>query len=262
MLAGVASSSTLTVEFRPRLWEAFWASLILLVGIGQLVLGAAFAFTTPGKQLDCDRTKCTLVAHTLFGGSQEFTLDVPELRDSTIAQAPHHMVAWTVQSHGQRFELGNPTDDKTLAQTYDHLARDFQSFLSDPSKPSYSVAFASVAKQPLWLFAVLGVLFIAWGIKWRRGWKVRLVFDRAAGTLTIHQRPWKLTRTIPLAQIKSVEVSDQIAHTLYGNLRWERVELRGGDGKPAWRYRTMFTRKTYQHVQEQVQLMRGFLAGR
>ncbi len=246
---------TLTVEFRPRLWEAFWATLVLLVGLSQLVLGAAFTFTKPTAELTCDRASCHLVAHTLFGGTQDFTLETAALQHSRVNQG-----AWVVDKQGQRFELGSPTSDAELSRRYVQLAAELQAFLDDPGKPTFTASFPAGTPPMTALFFVIGALAIAWGLKWRRGWKASLVFDRAAGTLVIHQRPWGRTRTIPLSDISRVSASDRVAHTLYGNLRWEDIAVHGAGGRPLWRYRTMFTRKTYRHVQESLASMQSFLS--
>lgn len=226
--------------------EAFWATLVLFVGLAQLALGAAFTFSKPSTDVTCDRIACHVVEHTLVGSTLEFTHDLATLSHSRIDHR-----AWVVDKQGQRFELASPSTDTALA------AR-FQSFLDDKSQPTFAASLPG-PRPPAPLFFVIGAVAILWGIKWRRGWKAQLVFDRGAGTLVIHQRPWAATRTIRLADIARVTASDRVAHTMYGNLRWEDIAVVGADGRPLWRYRTMFTRKTFQHVQESLSAMTAFL---
>jgi hypothetical protein len=105
-------------------------------------------------------------------------------------------------------------------------------------------------------------LFAAWGFTWRRGWRAELTFDRPARTLTIVQHPWMRARTITIDAIAGVEASHGIVSSTYGAFRWEQVVLRGTHRKRLWRYRTMFTPKTYRRVQEAVESMRQFLESR
>ncbi len=249
----------LVVRFRPGAWEAFWATLVLVVGLTLLGTGTPGFFVDATQAIACDRAHCRVTWHTVFGTGSDM-LQVADLHGSRIDTTDGRR-EWIVDEHGKPYTLGPPTKDSERVAAYQRLAPQLEAFLDDPGRTTFTGSFTRDVPSPV-LFAILGLLLTAWGIKWRRGWRAVLTFDRPARTLTIAQRPWMRRRTIPVETIGGIQASDRVAHSTYGNFRWEEIVLADKDGKALWRYRTMFTRKAAQRVRDSVQAIRDFLASR
>ncbi len=258
----MAPDEKLVVTFAPRFGEMFWATLVLIVGLGELAIGAAMVLYKPVTTIECDRKACHVSAPSLLAGRSDYTLDVSHLSESHVQPAGGGEQAWVVMSNGNPVFLGNPTSDDALIAQYEHLAKDLQAFLADPSLGGFKASFAGLGGPSPWLFAILGVVIVAWGVKWRRGWRVQITFDRAAGRVTFVRRPWAGTKTVALADVGGVDSSQRVLQSLYGPFRWELITMRDRSGHELWRFRTMFTRKTHEHVRHELAAMRDFLAAR
>lgn len=252
----------LVVAFGPRWLERVIASLILIVGLGEIAAGVALATYHPVSTIDCDRTTCHAKFASLLAGTSDVTLDVAGLVDSRIEKIKGGERHWVVDSKGKTIELSPPTGDDAQLADFTKMAKDFQAFLSDASRPKFSASYATLGGPPLWLFAIMGALLLLWSGRWIRGWHAELAFDRAAGTLVIRQRPFARTRTIQLADIANVEASDRVAVLGYGVMRYARIWITGKDRKTLWSHRTLFDGKTYKTVQANFTAMREFLSAR
>ncbi|MGE5183376.1 MAG: hypothetical protein ACM31C_15000 [Acidobacteriota bacterium] len=255
------TEARLVVQFAPRLWEAFWATLVLVVGLWLAAMGVVPLFWQPTTNVACDRKTCTIGGRSVIGIASEYTLDVPDLANSRVERKGGE-TTWVVTNKGQRLQMSNPTDQDGLVAQYARVAKDFDAFLHDPAQKTFSESWTGGGGPSIWLFLILGAAITAWGVKWRRGWRSKLVFDKAAGTLEIRQRPWKATRKVSLADVGSIDVRDTVFHSVYGNFRWETVTLSAREGKPVWKTRVMFTRKTYQQIQDKVRQIRELLISR
>jgi hypothetical protein len=250
----------LEVAFHPRILDRCLATVILLVGLTLLLATGGQMFWRPTHTLDCDRTTCHATYPSLFGDGAT-TIDLADLRDSRVTTIGDQ-TEWTAKSHGKTIDVGLRTSDDDVIATYQRLAPQLQAFLDDPTKPTFSARYPWRSGLHPWLFLVLGVLVTWWGGRWIRGWHAELVFDKAAGTVTIRQRPFGGRRTIPLADIARIEGSDRVVQSLYGAMRYARLRMIGKNGKVLWHYRTMFDAKSHKAVTERFHAMQNLLLSR
>jgi hypothetical protein len=252
-----SADGTLIASFRPRIIERVLAVTILFVGLGELALGVATTLWHPVTTIECDRTTCHGSFPSLFAGTSDVTLQVADLRDSRVASARNGEQRWQVTSKGVDISLGDPTSKDELIEIYRRSAADLQAFLADPNRKTFSATYAGLAGPTGILFAILGLVFAAWGLSWIRGWHAEFFRDDRAGALVIRQRPLARRRAIPLGDIASVDASERTVQLAYGFMRYARITLRGRNGKALFSYRTLYDGHSYKAVNEKLVALRA-----
>jgi hypothetical protein len=259
------TTPTLTVPFRPRAFDKVWAFVLLFAGLDLAGLGGWTLLHPPVFTLSCDRAAgtCTQVSPGLMGGGSPSVFGLDGVHGSRVVELEHHATSWTVTTARGERSLGNRTTDAERVDAYRRLAADFQAFLDDPARPTFSASYAGIGGPPGWLFGVLGLALAVAGLWWIHGWSAELLFDRAAGTLTIRQRPTLLLgpaeRQVPLAEVAGVDARRGGVIVGGGTVHTATVVIRGTVEPVLFKRRLVLDRSSRDSIAAHVEAMRAFL---
>jgi hypothetical protein len=261
------TATTLTVRFAPHRTERFTFGVLAFVAFFLVVIGVRVSLLQHPTELHCERDRdvCQLRGDDIMGRAWSWAMPLGRLRRSAVVEAKYHEVRWVVvNDEGRELELGSPTGRAVQAAEYRRLAPLLDGFLADPGQKVFDATFESIGGPPTAVFVVAGLLMVVWLVRWLDGWRTRLDFDAAAGTLTVRRSPRLLPgrRVFPLDEVAEAEIRDGFVFLVWSVVPTLTLRLRTAAGRRLFGRRQIADKATLEELRADLEAIRAFLAER
>lgn len=223
------------IVLRPRFFDRLCVVFLVWPGLVAIALGISGAFPIQPTTLHCDRTsgQCVMTSSSIFHNESSITVPIEKL--------------W----------LGhNPTPDEN------QLAANFRAFVADGTRATFDATWRTVKPPPPAIAIVMGLLLVLAGGRWWRGWYSEL--ELAGDEIIIRQRPMFFTgpreRRFGKRDVQLVEGVENRYVGRGQRAKFARIELRAEDGKPVFRYSTLYDKKSRAVLDGYMQLLASHIS--
>jgi len=259
------SDTSLTVTFRRRRAEKWITIVVALVAVEAIYIGLRINAFPQQTELYCDRSKdvCSVSGHDGFEGTWTYSFAASSMQRSRIVNDKYGDPKWVVDRAARPIqELGAPTGRKTQQEQYAKYSVALQSFIDDPAQRSFEARFDSIGGPSGVGWALLILFFAFVLLRFIHGWRARLIFDRAAGQVTIECTPALIPpvrRRFPLASVLAARGSKGGMSLLFAFFPTITFRLIGRGDRVLFKRRMMADKKREVEIHDDIKAVNDLL---